>query len=221
MKTASMLLSLLFALPIQALAAVENVALNKTVTLGTSGAVFFNVSPDAGYNPAEASTVTDGVLRPTGVDWKDGTVFWADSYAGEHWVEISLGGLYEISGFNAQLNENDYYTLFYRDSGGQWQTAWTIGWGAGCCMQTRETSLGATILTSALKLEGYFNDGGTNPFPTPYVSDNLFSVAEIQAFGVLADDTPVPEPAALALVGLGLLALSHTRRFRYQLVVSR
>lgn len=215
MKTKFMMLSLLFILPMPAHAFVENVALNKTVTLGSSGAAFFNVTPDAGYNPAAASTVTDGIYRPTGVDWKDGTVFWADSTPGEHWVEINLGGVYEISGFKAQLNENDYYNLFYLDSGGQWQMAWTIGWQLPCCMQTRETSLISPILTSALKLEGFFEDG-TNPYQTPYgySSDNLFSVAEIEALGVPANESPVPEPAALALLGAGMLALGLARKSR-------
>jgi hypothetical protein len=213
MKTKLLILSILFIMPIQAQAALDNVALNKAVTLGTTGDVFFNY-PSPSNNPAAASTLTDGIYQPTNVDWRDGTVYWGDAYSGEHWVEINLGGTYEISGFKAQLNENDYYTLFYKDSGGFWQTAWTIGWQLPCCMQARETTLITPILTSALKLEGFFDDG-SNPFdvqPYGYSSDNLFSVAEIEAFGVPVNEYPIPEPATLGLLGLGLLGLGLSRR---------
>lgn len=194
-----------------------NVALNKPVTLVTSGASFYNVNPDAGYNPAPGSSVTDGLYRPTGVDWKDGTVFWADSYAGEHYVEIALGGMFEISGFKVQLNENDYYSLYYMGAGGNWMPAWTIGQVLSCCMQVRQTTLANPIITSALKLEGFFEDG-TNPFGSTigYSSDNLFSVAEVEAYGVQSQVNPMPEPTSVALIGLGLLGLAALRYRRFQ-----
>jgi len=192
----------------------DNVALNQTVSLHTSGNPFFNVWPDSAYNPALAETVVDNIYVPTNVDWKDGTVFWADIDAGEHWIEIDLGTPCTITGFTVQANENDFYNLYYLNSVNLWELAWLIpqdvSHGAG--MPIREITLSTPITTSKLKFEGYFEDG-SNPLKGSigYTSDNLFSVSEIQAYGSAATNQ-VPEPATMLLLGLGLVGLVGMRR---------
>ena len=194
----------------------DNVALNKTVSLHTSGNPFFNVSPDSAYNPALPETVVDDIYVPTYVDWKDGTVFWADTIAGEHWIEINLGVPFTITGFKVQANENDFYNLYYLNSVSNWELAWLIpldvSHGAG--MPIRDITLSTPITTNKLKFEGYF-ENGTNPLggSIGYTSDNLFSVSEIQAYGSAATN-PAPEPATMLLLGLGLVGLAGVRRFK-------
>lgn len=190
-----------------------NVALNKTVSLNTSANPFFNVYPDSAYNPALPATVVDNIYVQNNVDWKNGTVFWADTIAGEHWIEINLGTPYTITGFKVQANENDFYNLYYLNSSNTWTLAWLIPQDVshGSGMPIRDVTLSTPIITSKLKFEGYFDDG-TNPLGgyIGYTSDNLFSVSEIQAYGSAA--TGVPEPATMFLLGLGLMGLAGVRR---------
>lgn len=177
-------------LPAMGSSAEVNVALNKAVTLhGTM------------YGVA-GSTLTDGIFRPRGTSWTNGTVYWngTSSYA-----EIDLDGAYVIKSMIAQADDNDAYLVQYHNiQTNAWETAWNVpnydAYGAG--MQTRPNPaddtqkfvLSSSITTDALRF--YAISG-----------DNSYSVSEIQAYG-----SAVPLPGALWLFAPALAALAGFRK---------
>jgi hypothetical protein len=186
-----------------AYATAPNVALGKTV----NGLILD--TPSSGFNGASFSTLTDGVFFPEAIDpalgiigqgWTDGTVFWSASaaQAANTTVQVDLGGLFEISGFKIQADNNDFYKIKYA-SGGSWlDLAQLLPPVFGFGMVARDLILppGSEIVTDRLLVLGF---GG----------DSAYALSEIQVFGV-----PIPEPGTYLtmLAGLGLLAAVARRR---------
>lgn len=178
------------ALAASAASAQTNVALNRPVTLVT-GAV----------NGAALSTLTDDVFLTRGQQWQDGTVWW-NGLAPT--LEIDLGGTFQIDSAIAQVDDNDAYTLLYRDiNTGLFQTLWDIPNfdAAGNGMQTRPNADDNT--------ERFFFPGGavtTDMIRLVAASgDDSYSASEIQVF-------TVPAPGALALAATGMLLMGRRRR---------
>lgn len=179
-----------------------NVAEGADVTLHGTFGVLRDGSGWAHYDPADASTLTDGEFLPQSTLWNDGSVWWDEAVeaSADNWIEIDLGMVYELVGFIVQADDNDAYLLEYWD-GTTWLTAWDIpavgGWGD----QTRPDpldntaiyELGTPISTDRLRFTGVF------------ANDEYYSVTEIQAFAM-------PEPGTLALLGIGLIAMALVRR---------
>lgn len=190
-----------------------NVAEGASVSL--NGADFFTGGWGAGLT-VEAGTVVDGIFFPRSTQWDQGAVWWDSTDGAERYLTIDLGGIFSIESFVVQADDNDAYILSYRDMiSNTWVTAWDIpnldyignenAWG----LQTRPNPfddleryvLAENIITDALRFEGSLN-----------TADSLFSVSEIQAYG-----EPVPEPATIALLGLGIAGLAgYRKKFRKQ-----
>lgn len=184
----------------------SNILLDTTVTFhGT------NLYTDA-RNQADLSTLVDGVFRPESSTWDDGTVSWlyrtnaGSIYNTDGYIKFDLGGVFEIDSFTGQFDDNDAYKISYWDmTSDVWVTAWDVpnfdagNWG----MTTRPMyTLTSAITTNLLKLEGKL-------YPE---SDNNFSASEVQAFGVRVDESVVPEPGTILLLGFGLLGLAGVGR---------
>jgi hypothetical protein len=180
----------------------SNVALGKPAS-GVSVAV-----PSSGFDGVSFSTLTDGLFLPEviqaspagviGNGWQDGTVWWTSAVAnaGNQGLEIDLGGLFEISGFRVQTDNNDFYQVQYL-SGGSWTAlAAMVPPVTGFGMVTRDLILGSAIVTDRLRVFAFGGDGA-------------YAASEIQAFGV-----PIPEPGTylMMLAGLGLLGVVVRRR---------
>jgi hypothetical protein len=180
-----------------------NIARSANVTLIGGG---FFVGGWGNGMTVDAGTIVNGLFFPRNTQWDQGTVWWDSRDGIERSIVIELDGIYRIDSFVVQADDNDAYLLSYRDaSTGAWQTAWKVpnydvvpsssNWG----MQTRPDPcndaaryvLPKPIVTDALRFAGDMND-----------SDRLFSVSEIQAFGVRvpasvpACPSQVPRPAA-------------------------
>jgi hypothetical protein len=154
-----------------------NVALNKEVSLeGT----FFTGGWGSGPR-VEAATVVDGIFFPRSTQWDQGSVWW-DAWvegAGTNYIVVDLDGVYRISGFVVQADDNDAYLLEYLDPGeGNWRIAWDVATSSGWGMQTRPDPQNDTvrhvvvpdIITSSLRISAVTGDG-------------CYSVSEIQAYG--------------------------------------
>ena len=181
-----------------------NVAEGADVTLHGEFGVLRDGSGWEYYDPADASTLTDGEFLPVSTTWNDGSVWW-DEFVPEsanNWIEIDLGMVYELVGFIVQADDNDAYLLEYWDGGtDSWVTAWDIpvvgGWGDQTRPNVNDNTdifeLGTPIMTDRLR------------FTAVFANDQYYSVTEIQAFAM-------PEPGTLALLGIGLIAMALVRR---------
>jgi subtilase family serine protease/methionine-rich copper-binding protein CopC/type 1 glutamine amidotransferase len=70
------------------------------------------------------STLVDGVFRPRGTAWYDGTVYWSD--IGTQ-IELALASPETIDGARVQADNNDAYQLdWYDASDGTWKPLWTV-----------------------------------------------------------------------------------------------
>jgi hypothetical protein len=183
-----------------------NVALGKPVS-GVTVA-----TPSTGFNGVPFSTLTDGLFLPEAIQispagvigngWQTGTVWWTSAVAnaGNQGLEIDLGGLFEISGFRVQTDNNDFYQVQYLSSGSWTTLAAMVPPAIGFGMVTRDLLLasGSEIVTNRLRVFAFGGDGA-------------YSASELQAFGA---SIPAPEPGTylMLLAGLGLLGVVARRR---------
>ena len=188
-----------------------NVAQGKPVILigafGTGSGYF-----PGGHPPLPpASIVTDGSFQ-SGY-WTNG-VWWDEHNSGTHnYVVIDLQGAYAINSFSAMVDNNDPYLLEYKDTYGNWQTAWNIPEVPGFGLSLRTVNLPNTITATELRLSSFFVN-------TPG-HDYAYSVSEIQTVAVssLPPDpgpTPTPTPEAgtwmMMLFGSGFVSWQVRRK---------
>ena len=189
-------MALALAVAVPASAAPINVAEAKTVTVTGDIGVLNNLCCGWG-NPAPAplSSIVDGLFLPETQVWQDNTVWWDESHPGsfDNIIEIDLGGLYSITEFKLQADNNDGYEIWYRDSGGSWAFRGTFGAIAGFGMMTRAAGI-APLIASGIRINAAGGDG-------------FYSVSEFQAIG-----EKVPEPTTLLLFGTAIGALAVRRK---------
>ena len=167
---------------------IQNLALGRDVSYAAGTA-----------SGAALSTLTDGVFRPAGTQWQNGTVWWNGTGT---IIEIDLGDAVEVMGAVVQADNNDTYRLWYRDLGtGNYLELWTIAAVGGAGMQTRPNTgdttqihyFGASVVTDSLRIGAVGGDGA-------------YSLSEVQAWG------NVPAPGAFAVIGLTGLFGRRRRR---------
>ncbi|MEK6791908.1 MAG: PEP-CTERM sorting domain-containing protein [Deltaproteobacteria bacterium] len=184
---------------------ITNVAYNAPVTLNGT---FFSGGWGGGW-VINKQTVTDGVFLPRTNQWDRGPVWWdSHSVSGQN-IQINLSGLYDISSFIAQVDDNDAYILeYWNTASNAWNIAWNIpnydayGWGMltrpDTYNNTTRYTLSSSIRTDKLRISGNMSSG-----------DKYFAVSEVQAFGKAV---AVPEPATILLLGGGFAGLLALRK---------
>lgn len=140
-----------------------------------------------GTSGAAPSTLTDGVFRPAGTQWQNGTVWWTGTAT---MLQVDLDGAVELSGAIVQADNNDTYRMWYRNiATGTYSELWTIAAVAGAGMRTRPDPTDnteihlfpASVVTDAIRIAAIGGDGA-------------YSLSEVQVWGV------VPGPGAVALL---------------------
>jgi hypothetical protein len=171
-------------------AGIENLALGRDVTLASG------VSSGAAL-----STLTDGVFRPSGTHWQNGTVWWGSVTTV---LEIDLGGTVEVMVAIVQADNNDTNRTSYRDlATGDYLTLWTIGAVGGAGMRTRpkEADNGQVFSFDGSAFTDLIRIGAIG-------GDNAHSLSEVQAWGV------IPAPGALPVPAIAGLSFGRTGRPR-------
>lgn len=164
-----------------------NITQGKTVTLN---GVFGTLRPASIWTPgalAPGSSVVDGAFLPEGALWNDGSVWWDDDPSVQRtraYIQIDLGGLFSVDSILIQADNNDDYSIQYRNAGGFWIEPGSFPAIAGFGLLTRGPFIVGPWEATAFRIQGF---GG----------DDYHSVSEFQAFG-----SEVPEPATGATIAL-------------------
>jgi hypothetical protein len=197
------------------------ISLNAPVTIVTT-----NQNPGTFVNGTGANLqkITNGTLLPDAtpygssaatsqaVEWNAGYVF-----------QITLSGLYTISGLRVDADDNDAYSLKYLDSQGNWDPLYTTSIasnGSGFrtrpdpLNQTEVVTLSTPITTTAVQISGGLSDD--NFCINNICGQGGYGVAQVELFGSPAVSA-VPESSTWAMMllgfaGLGLMAYRRTSR---------
>jgi hypothetical protein len=181
-----------------------NVAQDKPVTLNGSFPVYtYPGGALCGTNPPQpgAGTVNDGVFLGEGTCYQSG-VYWHDPLNS---IDIDLQGTFVLDAAIVQADDNDIYTLQYRDLGGVYHDWYNVPTAGSFGLITRPNTADQTQQQSLPQVTAT----GLRFFAPAGSGDGEFAVSEIQAFGT---ETPEPATAALMLAGLG--GVIAVRRFR-------
>jgi len=188
-KSVAIVLLLVVLSAIQGFSAPINVALNKPVTL--NGA-FPSYSGLCGTTPPQpsASILTDGIFFPEATCYQSG-IYWNNQ---PNTIDIDLQGLFTLTSAIVQADDNDIYTLQYRDTGGVYHTWWNVPPAGSFGLITRPNSADQTQQQSLPAVAAT----GLRFFAPAGSGDGEFAVSEIQAFAETT--TGIPEPATFILV---------------------
>lgn len=174
-----------------------------TVTVGSTvslnGTFFTDPGPWGTGSQAAPADLVDGVYQPEGHQWNLDSIWWNGYTQPINSVTIALAGLFAITDFSVQADDNDSYLLEYFGTDLAWHNAWSIPpvytWG----LVTRSTVLGAPIIASQLRFTATGGDG-------------YYAVSEIEANGRKIADVPDSTSSLMLFAGaLGFVGAVRRR----------
>jgi hypothetical protein len=175
--------------------AVPNITSGSTVSL--NGTFFTDPgSWSTGVNGTGPGLV-NGVFQPETQQWDFNSVWWNGTDYPANNIVLNLNGVYSITGFKVQADDNDVYEIDYlAPLSSIWKTAWIIPAPGGSGLTTSSDLLGTPIVATELRFEADSGDG-------------YYAVSQIDATGSAVPDTATTWP----LLGVGVCSLAAARRF--------
>ena len=170
-------------------------------TVSLNGTFFTDPGSWGAGTQAAPADLVDGVYQPEGHQWNLDSIWWNGITQPTNSITIALAGVYAITDFSVQADDNDSYLLEYFGTDLAWHNAWAIdpvySWG----LITRTTTLGAPIIASQLRFTATGGDG-------------YYAVSEIEANGRKISSVPETTSSMMLLAGAFGMIGALRRRFR-------